>query len=85
MHFASLNNHRKNDNPISKTNDTQDCHKFELHGSPTTKDLKKPHSSRWVGRAESWRRGREVVRHREVTIAVVVEQMVPHSHVVDKN
>ena len=30
-------------------NITQNCQKIELYGSPTTKDLKKPYSSRWVG------------------------------------
>ena len=29
-----------------KTNNTQNCQKIELYGSPTTKYLKKPHSSR---------------------------------------
>ena len=35
-----------------KTNDTQNHQKIELYGSPTTKDLKKPHSSRQVGGEE---------------------------------
>ena len=35
-----------------KTNITQHLQKIELYESPTTKDLKKPHSSRWVGGAE---------------------------------
>ena len=38
-----------------KTNITQICHKIELYGSLTTEDLKKPHSSRWVGGEETWR------------------------------
>ena len=35
-----------------KTNNTQNCQKMGLYGSPTTRDLKKPYSSRWVGGAE---------------------------------
>ena len=41
-----------------KTNTTQNCQKIELYGSLTTKDLKKPHSSRRVGgqiRGVGWR------------------------------
>ena len=38
-----------------KTGNTQKHQKIELYGSPTTKDLKKPHSSRLVGGAESQR------------------------------
>ena len=33
-------------------NNTQNCQKTEPYGSLATKDLKKPHSSRWVGGAE---------------------------------
>ena len=44
-----------------KTNNTQNYQKIELYGSPTTKDLKKPHSSRWVGGVELQRQGGEVV------------------------
>ena len=40
-----------------KTNNTQNCQKIELHGSLTTKDLKKPHSSRQVERAETTEMG----------------------------
>ena len=47
----------------------QDCHKIKLYGSPTTKELKKSHSSRWVGGAEM---------HRDA------EWAVP-PHMVDKN
>ena len=44
-----------------KTNITQKHHKIELKGSPTTKELKKPHSSRWVGVLEMWtHRGAEM-------------------------
>ena len=52
----------------------------------TTKDLKKPHSSKWVGETELWRqveRRRDAVLCREAT--AVVESVVPHSCVVDKN
>ena len=31
-----------------KTSNTQNCQKIKLYGSLTAKDLKKPHSSRWV-------------------------------------
>ena len=41
--------------PDLKTNTTQSRQKIELHGSPATKDLKKPHSSRWVEEAEMQR------------------------------
>ena len=39
-----------------KTKNTQNCQKFKLYGSLTTKDLKKPYSSRRVRGAEagSW-------------------------------
>ena len=49
-----------------KTNNTQNCHKIELYVSPRTKDLKKPHSSRWIGEAESQT---QVERHRD-TVAL---------------
>ena len=57
-----------------KTNITQKHHKIELKGSPTTKELKKPHSSRWVEGAEMCRhaeRCRDAQGHRDV------EQVVP--------
>ena len=74
MCFASLCKHRKNYNQISKTNNTQNYQKIERYGSLTTKDLKKPHSSRWVGGAELQRwRGK------------LAERTVPHLRVVDKN
>ena len=38
-----------------KTNTTQNHQKIELYGSQTTKELKKPHSSRWVRQAVMWR------------------------------
>ena len=75
----------KNYNQFSQTNNTQNHQKSKLYGSLTTKDLKKPHSSRWVGGVESWRWDRKVVCHGEVAAAVAAEWMVPHLHVVDKN
>ena len=39
--------------PDCKTNNIQYCQKIELNGTLTTKDLKKPHSSRWVEGAET--------------------------------
>ena len=45
---------------------------IELYGSPTTKDLKKPHSSRWVGEAALQKRAErqgEAVCGREVAAA----------------
>ena len=68
-----------------KTSNTQNHQKTELYGSPTTKDLKKPHSSRWIGGVEMHRqaeRYRGTVWCREV---VVEEQAVQHSCEVDKN
>ena len=58
--------------------------KIELYGSPTTKDLKKPHSPTRVGGAESQR---QVERHGDVVLCreAVVEWAVPHSHVVGEN
>ena len=38
-----------------KTKNTQNCQKIELYRSPTTKDLKKPYSSRGVGGVEMWK------------------------------
>ena len=39
-----------------KTENTQNCKKIKLYRSPTTKDLKKTYSSKWVGGVElgSW-------------------------------
>ena len=36
-----------------KTKSNQNCQKIKLYGSPTTKELKKKHSSRLVGGAET--------------------------------
>ena len=40
-----------------KTKNNQNCQKIELYGSPTTKKLKKKHSSRLVGGAEMGSQG----------------------------
>ena len=40
-----------------KTKINQNCQKIELYGSPTTKELKKKHSSRLVGGAETGSKG----------------------------
>ena len=42
-----------------KTKINQNCQKIKLYGSLTTKELKKKHSSRWVGGAETGSWGRE--------------------------
>ena len=42
-----------------KTSNTQNCQKIKLYGSHTAKDLKKPHSSRWVGGMETQRQSGE--------------------------
>ena len=42
-----------------KTKNTQNCRKIKLYGSPTTKELKKKHSSRPVGGAETGSQGTE--------------------------
>ena len=41
----------------SKTKNNQDCQKIELYGSLTTKELKKKHSFRQVGGAETSQAG----------------------------
>ena len=68
-----------------KTKNTQSCQKIELYGSPTTKDLKKPYSSRQVGGVEtgSWGREKAVLAARGQQRPV--EWVVPHSGVGDKN
>ena len=55
--FVSSHNHRK-DNNQSKNKEQTELPEKHLHGSPTTKELKK-HSSRLVGGAETGSRGRE--------------------------
>ena len=54
-HFASSHDQKKDNNKFKNKNN-QNCQTVELYGSPTTKELKKKHSSRPVGRAEigSW-------------------------------
>ena len=42
-----------------KTKNNQNCQKIKLYGSPTTKELKKKHSSRPVGGAEMGSQGGE--------------------------
>ena len=66
-----------------QTKNKHTCQKIELYGSPTTKDLKKKHSSRLVGRVErTWccvggGNGKATVAASGTS--------GPHSHVVDKN
>ena len=43
---------QKKDNDNLKTKNHQNCQKIEFYGSLTTKELKKKHSSRPVGRVE---------------------------------
>ena len=69
--------------PNFKTSNTQNCQKIELCGSRTTKDLKDPHSSRRVGGVET--SGQTVWHGKVAAAAAVVEWMVPHSCMVDKN
>ena len=58
-----LNNPKK-DNTNLKTKNNQNCQKIKLYGSPTTKELKKKHSSRLVVGVEmdsqSWMHGKGV-------------------------
>ena len=52
----------------------------------TTKDLKKPHSSRWVGEVETWSKQRGM--HRDALWCgemVAAEWTFPHPCVVNKN
>ena len=42
-----------------KTKNNQNCQKIKLYGSPTTKELKKKHSSRPVGGAETGSHGKK--------------------------
>ena len=54
IHCASSHNQKKDNNLKTKTN--QNRQKIQLYGSPTTKEIKKKHSSRLVGGVEtgSW-------------------------------
>ena len=56
-----------------KTTITQTCQKIKLCESPTTKELKKSHSSRWVG------------EHGDAEMYGDAEWAVPYPCVVDKN
>ena len=86
MCFASLHNYKKELQLSLKTNNNQNFHKIELYGSLTTKDLKKPHSSRRVGGEEMRSWGGVVRRHSVVqTGSGSGRKAVPHSRVVDKN
>ena len=66
-----------------KTKNNQNCQKIELYGSLTTKELKKKHSSKPVGGAETGSRSGEDLRQggswrtREGE-AAVADQVVPH-------
>ena len=50
-HCASSHNQKKGNNNL-KTKNNQNRQKIELYGSPTTKEIKKKHSSRLVRGAE---------------------------------
>ena len=52
MLFTSSHNQNKETTNL-KTKNKQNCQKSELYGNPTIKELKKKHSSRSVGGAES--------------------------------
>ena len=70
----------------SKTKNNQNCQRIELHGSLTTKKLKKKHSSRLVGGAEMGSQGGENVRQGSSWQTGqarwwLPDQTVPHSHV----
>ena len=61
MCFASSHNQEK-DNDQLKKKTKNNCQKIELYGSPTTKELKKKHSTRLAGGAEMGSQGREDMR-----------------------
>ena len=56
--FGCASSHNQKDNNL-KTKNNQNCQKIELHGSLTTKEIKKKHSSRLVRGAETGSRGGE--------------------------
>ena len=56
-----------------KTKSNQNCQKIELYGSPTTKELKKKHSSRLVGGVETSSQDGE-----DITRWQLVDQVAPH-------
>ena len=67
---------------ISKKKTYQNCQKIEVYGSPTTKDLKKPHSSRWVRGAESQtcaEKHGDMVWQEEVVMVAV--KQAAHDHI----
>ena len=57
-HPASSHNQKKDNNNL-KTKNNQNWQKSELYGSLTTKEIKKKHSSRLVGGAETGSQGGE--------------------------
>ena len=76
---TSSHHHRGNYSYISKQISNHNCQKIELYGSPTTKDLKKPHSSIQIGGAQFQR---QMERHRDVVwygkvVAVAADQGSP--------
>ena len=46
-------NQKKDNNKFKNKKNNQNCQKIELYGSPTTKELKKKHSSKTVGGVET--------------------------------
>ena len=71
-----------------KTNNTHNYQKIELYGSATTKDLKKPQSSRWIGGVEMWRQGGEAGRLHVAQrggSSSGTGKVVPYVRVADKN
>ena len=75
--------------PNLKTKNNQNCQKTEVHGSPTTKDLKMKHSSKWTGgqgqTAMPERMDLGMVRWQRQWQWRPVDRAVPHSHAADKN
>ena len=59
--------------------------KIKLDGNPTTKDLKKSHSSRCAGEAETQRWEERPRSHPVAQKGMVAGCAAPHSLVVDKN
>ena len=67
-----------------KTKNNQNCQKIKLYGSPTTKELKKKHSSRLVGGADLYPQPRQTAHAARPWTGQVrwqwVAWAVPHSH-----
>ena len=61
-----------------ETKNNQNWYKVKLYGSPTTKELKKKHSSRLLGGAETW--GWASRQRRLAARRPLVEWAVPHLH-----